>query len=1443
MSERRQYLIAAGCASYRYLPQEAQLPSVRDDLRLVSDFFSRAGYERVLPELGEDPTSEQLKTSLGDWLADEQRSPNDVLVFYFSGHGEGKARDTHYLLLSDSRFNSNKVLLSHTAVAADELARSFADSKIQHSLLIFDTCYSSEGSSDFAAKFARIIGGRRWYETAPQGIGLIAASRAREMAAVSALARTFVSVAQNETGQLGGRTQQFLQPAAIVTAINARLERGGVLQRATWQLASPQVSDTYELIPNPFFLPDRVVGGDLEDYWLPKARGGDVGSKVWYFTGRERALAELTAWISTLPDRRIRVVTGGPGTGKSALLGRIVALADPAQRQMIESAGGLAGLSAATVPPVGAIDVSVHSRGRKLADLLDAIAGALGIAAKDTNTLVSELSRRERPVTIVVDALDEAADAPRRIAVGLLRPLGSLDTVRLLVGTRPENPSRAERRVPSLGDAAIELDLDDPTYLGPSDIEDYVVRRLLAREEPDRHTPYRDQPLSLVREVARAVSAKVGEAFLFARIVSSNLADAAAPIDIKIDGWQKRLPANVNAAFEEFLQRFDANAGSQLSTRAVTDLLRPLAFAAGAGLPREQLWEALASEISGEEYVDDDVAAVLREAGAYVVEVQERGGSVYRLYHELLAEYLREAVGQQQADVHRLIVDALVALIPTMAAVGQRDWRQAHPYVLAHLAEHAAKARRLDEFLLDPLFLVAADPRRLVPVLPKAMLDQARRFARVYELASHQMEGRSIGFGRRAVHSLGERLSYLELAAHQHGEDDFLETSRRLDLDRPWRTAWANWWPVATHRVFDQHVPGADWLFPLIRDGEPALLVSTGMEMAAYRLDSGEYQHLFDEHKTDVTWVDRACGTLLGAAVICYVGIRASVLSTGVPVTEPVSLLRRLSDGAEVASWSPFRSLDHLTLDELRIVGFELVDLHDGLAAFIAAQSSGERSEHGERGSFIELWTLAEQPPRLLRSARTDPIASVAAAVVFGHHVFFLGGFDGALRVWDDTLKTQLVSINIEPSPISSLAVHAAPDQLMIACAQGEIIRFIRVGKDWAVSTPEPSAGHAEGVVALSMGEIDGEPVCASVGRDNMLKVWRCTSGEPLWETLIGFRGVVPSSVAFATARGEPVVVTSDSRPGVRVWSYSRRHDEPKGHQSPGFVTDLHAWRAGQTDRVLARNTSGYLGLLDGKTGELLGTPFAQSESDWADALAATCFKNRPVAAAVLGNKTLQAWYVDTGEKFGPAIELEGDNRRHPIGLCAQGEHLFAATVRQYTPRSILLHDLVTGESVESPPGSGEWRTYLLVPGSKGPLVVTFGWRSQLRIWSCQTGATLDIDVRAYSATGCLLRGRPSIVCIDLDSYLHVFDADTGERTMVPFEVTKREHLAAIDVDGELLVAMGDSIGLLEIWREKKLQMEIDVNGEITALAVLPPRTLIVGAAEGVLCIRSAAPL
>jgi hypothetical protein len=55
-----------------------------------------------------------------------------------------------------------------------------------------------------------------------------------------------------------------------------------------------------------------------------QVRGGS------YFTGRVRVLSELAGWLGQPDsgDGRARVVTGGPGSGKSAVLGRLVCLAD-----------------------------------------------------------------------------------------------------------------------------------------------------------------------------------------------------------------------------------------------------------------------------------------------------------------------------------------------------------------------------------------------------------------------------------------------------------------------------------------------------------------------------------------------------------------------------------------------------------------------------------------------------------------------------------------------------------------------------------------------------------------------------------------------------------------------------------------------------------------------------------------------------------------------------------------------------------------------------------------------------------------------------------------------------------------------------------------------------------------------------------------------------------
>jgi hypothetical protein len=61
---------------------------------------------------------------------------------------------------------------------------------------------------------------------------------------------------------------------------------------------------------------------ELAGHWSPKACGVEREAKRgWYFTGRSQALQDLTGWLAAgQADGRVRVVTAGPGSGKSAVL-------------------------------------------------------------------------------------------------------------------------------------------------------------------------------------------------------------------------------------------------------------------------------------------------------------------------------------------------------------------------------------------------------------------------------------------------------------------------------------------------------------------------------------------------------------------------------------------------------------------------------------------------------------------------------------------------------------------------------------------------------------------------------------------------------------------------------------------------------------------------------------------------------------------------------------------------------------------------------------------------------------------------------------------------------------------------------------------------------------------------------------------------------------------
>lgn len=108
---------------------------------------------------------------------------------------------------------------------------------------------------------------------------------------------------------------------------------------------------------------------ELRGHWDPSARGVERHSERGdFFTGRTTALRELINW-SERPDDRARIITGDPGSGKTAIIARFIVLADRA------TSGGRGDLLAnATQPPRGTVDVAVTAREMTLDQIVAVIA-------------------------------------------------------------------------------------------------------------------------------------------------------------------------------------------------------------------------------------------------------------------------------------------------------------------------------------------------------------------------------------------------------------------------------------------------------------------------------------------------------------------------------------------------------------------------------------------------------------------------------------------------------------------------------------------------------------------------------------------------------------------------------------------------------------------------------------------------------------------------------------------------------------------------------------------------------------------------------------------------------------------------------------------------------------------------------------------------------------
>lgn len=1165
-SERR-LLVAAGTEHYEKLAGR-DLPQVPDELRRIAAAFASFGYETSVTK---DPDRQQLHELYRK--AGKGSQDGDLIVAYYTGHG---AKDEHegrfYVLTRDTESDD----LATTALAAEDLARALIiNSNAAQILVILDCCYSGKGTAELAEIADRIAARSA---KGPE-VYAIAAARPKQEADEGALSMALGHALANTTGRLGGHAQPYLYMEEVMGEVGEYLRTHHPSQQA--RLRFDGISSRF--FRNPQHDTQLRAGLDLEtqrawrEHWIVKASGVELGASGWYFTGRRQALSEIAGWLhEPASDGRARVVTGGAGCGKSAVLAQIVTLATPMfqslrarnaalavlKREELLGDGTKARPDAVTIPPLLSI-VAIHARRKLLSDVVAQIGSELKLEGRDAAELVEAIAQRGSKTAIVLDALDEA-DEREQLVLRLLRPLAALPHVFLLVGTRPDTVER-ERRFGALGESTVEIDLDSPRYVGVDDVAIYVERRLLAVEEPGRWTPYRDAP-DIAHAVAKGVAARAGNVFIVAYAAVQALLAEAAAIDVSQQQWIERLPAGVDAALGQFLAHLDTTRPDGLTSAKARATLLPLALAAGEGLPWVDIWAATASALTETTISDVDIAAVRKHAAAFIVEATEQGRSVYRLYHERLAEYLRRTL-PDAADAHRRMTNTLLSRVPpveSMTAPDARDWSRAHAYVRSHLAEHAARAGMLDTLVVDPGFLAAADPWRLLPRLGDAQSPDARAAANAYRSAMHRL----------VQAAPGERLAYLELAAHQTGARSLAAAIDADAADRPWRARWANWSSFQPSRIVlrMQRYIGAVALAEL--DGRTIALATDGSSVVAHDLEGGAlwsvplpafwvtvWRHpsaprvVAGCEDGSLHWLDLADGRDCGSvpdAHGCGVSDDPAVRAVEIATLDGIDIAVTAGNDGKLAVWNLAtrnRIGEPISGFAGSIQSLALVEDSGRLLAVAAASPAA-----GDETELIRCWDLRT---RALVHRYASSSAAMPGALAFARRA-------GGLWIVSSTFKEGLHAIEVATGTRHEFAgsrQQAVSDGLAVGAFEGEAIVAAGVDIDvgvWRFRDGRPLGrlvGHDSLVNTVATGTVRGRSVVVSGGHDECVRIWDL--GDALAVPRPAYGRLLPVlHIALATVNGRRVVVSGSLGLRFAIWDFDTG-DYLHGFDAQSFASGL----------------------------------------------------------------------------------------------------------------------------------------------------------------------------------------------------------------------------------------------------------------------------------------------
>ncbi|NET28995.1 GUN4 domain-containing protein [Okeania sp. SIO1I7] len=133
-----------------YLPEFPALPSTLKDVEAMKEVLGNSemgGFDDI--KVLKNSNRQQIEEAIYDLFAD--RNKDDVLLFYFSGHGV-KSREGNLFLATPQTRKGQRGIVTPTAVGASVLQGQMNDSYSQRLVVILDCCYSGAFTKGMTAK-------------------------------------------------------------------------------------------------------------------------------------------------------------------------------------------------------------------------------------------------------------------------------------------------------------------------------------------------------------------------------------------------------------------------------------------------------------------------------------------------------------------------------------------------------------------------------------------------------------------------------------------------------------------------------------------------------------------------------------------------------------------------------------------------------------------------------------------------------------------------------------------------------------------------------------------------------------------------------------------------------------------------------------------------------------------------------------------------------------------------------------------------------------------------------------------------------------------------------------------------------------------------------------------------------------------------------------------